>query len=268
MSANDKDVDAVTGTETTGHEWDGIKELNTPLPRWWLWIFYATIVFSIGYCIYYPSIPVSGHTGVSGYSSRGEVQKDLDAAAAEQAGQLEKIASTAVGAIKDDADLHRFAVAGGASAFKVHCSQCHGSGAAGSPGYPNLNDDVWLWGGTVEDIHQTITHGIRYAEDDDSRFSEMPAFGRDEILDGDAIKASAHFVRKLAGLEQVPVVLREADAQQLVELALVENVQRADLGAKGVFYRVRAGPLADRTAADELCVALKARDVGCLVVRR
>ncbi len=201
MSAGEKDVDAITGTETTGHEWDGIKELNTPLPRWWLYIFYATIVFAIGYCIYYPSMPVDGHKGVSGYSSRGDVQKDLDAAAAAQSGMLDQIAATDVGAIKDDPDLHRFAVAGGASAFKVHCTQCHGSGAAGSAGYPNLNDDNWLWGGTVQEIHQTITHGIRFAEDDDSRYSEMPAFGRDELLDAADIKATANYVRKLAGLD-------------------------------------------------------------------
>lgn len=200
---SEKEIDELSGTETTGHEWDGIKELNTPLPRWWLWTFYACIIWSIGYCIYYPAIPLlDGNTeGVGGYSSRAEVAAELAAAEDARSGQLQEIAATDVGAIKDNDDLYRFAVAGGSSAFKVHCSQCHGSGAQGSPGYPNLNDDVWLWGGSVEAIHQTITHGIRYEEDDDSRFSEMPAFGRDEILDAATIRNAAHYVRSLAGLE-------------------------------------------------------------------
>lgn len=200
---SDKDIDEVTGVETTGHEWDGIKELNNPLPRWWLWIFYGCILYAIGYSIYYPAIPLidSNTKGVAGYSSRAELRQEMAAAVDAQSGKLAMIASTPVADINKDDTLYRFAVAGGASAFKVHCSQCHGSGASGSPGYPNLNDDVWLWGGTVDAIHQTITHGIRFEQDDDTRFSQMPAFGADEILSGEQIRATTHFVRSLSNLD-------------------------------------------------------------------
>ncbi|MEQ9491400.1 MAG: cytochrome-c oxidase, cbb3-type subunit III [Alphaproteobacteria bacterium] len=205
MSDANKNIDEITGVETTGHVWDGIQELNNPLPRWWLWIFYATVVFAIGYVIYYPAIPLieDATSGISGYSSRANVEADLQAAADANAGLVARIAETDVGDIADDAELQRFATAGGASAYKVYCSQCHGSGAQGAEaqGYPNLNDDAWLWGGTVEDIYTTIAHGVRYEQDEDTRFSEMPAFGRDGILSGDEIKALAHYVRSLSNLE-------------------------------------------------------------------
>ena len=205
--------DELSGVDTTGHEWDGIRELDNPLPRWWLWVFYATIVWTIGYCIYYPAIPLinSATQGIGGYSSRAELHQEVAAAEEGRAGLMAQIEATNVEDIAKNDTLHRFAVSGGASAFKVYCSQCHGSGAQGSPDYPNLNDDVWLWGGTVEDIHQTITHGIRYAGDDDSRFSEMPAFGRDQILSGSDIRATANFVGQLAGLEH-DAALAEAGA--------------------------------------------------------
>ncbi len=205
--------DEVSGVDTTGHEWDGIRELDNPLPRWWVWIFYATIVWSIGYCIYYPSVPlISGATeGGGGYTSRGELHKEIALVEEGRAEILAKVEATNVAdIIKDDA-LTRFAVAGGASAFKVYCSQCHGSGAAGSPGYPNLNDDVWLWGGNVDAIYQTITHGIRYAANEDTRFSEMPAFGADELLSSTDIQATANFVGKLAGIDH-DTALAEAGA--------------------------------------------------------
>lgn len=201
MTAPQKDE--LSGVDTTGHEWDGIRELDNPLPRWWLWIFYATIVWSIGYCIYYPAVPLinSATQGIGGYSSRAELHQAMAAAEEGRADLMAQIAATDVEDIAKNDNLRRFAVSGGASAYKVYCSQCHGSGAAGSPGYPNLNDDVWLWGGTVEAIHQTITHGVRYAGHDDTRFSEMPAFGRDQILSAGDIRATANFVGKLAGLE-------------------------------------------------------------------
>jgi len=201
MTAPQKDE--LSGVDTTGHEWDGIRELDNPLPRWWLWVFYACIVYSIGYCIYYPAIPlIDGNTqGIGGYSSRAELHQEMTAAEEGRAGLMAQIEATNVEDIAKNESLLRFAVSGGASAFKVYCSQCHGSGAAGSPGYPNLNDDVWLWGGSVEAIHQSITHGIRYAGDEDTRFSEMPAFGADAILSASDIRATANYVGKLANLE-------------------------------------------------------------------
>src|SRR5439155_21658755 len=153
--------DDVTGTATTGHEWDGIKELNTPLPRWWLWTFYATIAWAIAYSIAYPAWPLvhSATSGLLGYSSRGAVESDVAKAKAAQSQWLEKISAASLDDIVKDPELLQFARAGGAAAFKVNCIQCHGSGAAGGHGYPNLNDDDWLWGGTLEQIHATLENG-------------------------------------------------------------------------------------------------------------
>ena len=158
---------------TTGHEWDGIRELDTPLPRWWLWTFYATIAFSLGYVILYPAWPLlhGATAGVLGYSTRGSVEEALAKAQQAQSANLERVASLSLDEIAADADLKRFAVAGGRSAFLVNCVQCHGSGAVGAVGYPNLNDDDWLWGGTLENIQTTIAHGIRFAADPDTRTS-------------------------------------------------------------------------------------------------
>ena len=198
--------DPLTGQETTGHEWDGIRELNTPLPRWWLWTFYATIVFALGYIVVYPAVPlINGATrGVLGYSSRASVEEALTAAKEAQSGNLQKVASLSVDDIAKDEELRRFAVAGGRSAFLVNCVQCHGSGAAGSPGYPNLNDDDWLWGGTFDDIQTTISHGVRFTQDADTRVSQMPSFGVDEILTGAEIGQVADFVLELSGQEYDP----------------------------------------------------------------
>jgi cytochrome c oxidase cbb3-type subunit III len=192
-------IDEISGVATTGHEWDGIKELNNPLPRWWVWTFYATIVWSLGYVIAYPAWPLitSATTGVLGYSSRQELGNEMRAAADSQAAQLQAIRESSLADILADENLRRFAVSAGAAAFKVNCSQCHGSGAQGTAGYPNLNDDDWLWGGDIEAIHQTIAHGIRFAGDEDTRVSEMPAFA--EILGADEVKQVAAYVVSLSG---------------------------------------------------------------------
>jgi cytochrome c oxidase cbb3-type subunit 3 len=196
-----REKDDISGTETTGHEWDGIKELNTPLPRWWLWTFYACIAFALGYVIVYPAWPlVNGATpGVLGYSSRAELLKEVDTARTAQSAQLEKVKSLPLEDIRKDADLLQYAVAGGRAAFRVNCIQCHGSGAAGGKGYPNLNDDDWLWGGTLDQIHTTLQHGIRYTADPDTRQSPMPAFGADGILTPEQINDVSEFVLKLSG---------------------------------------------------------------------
>jgi cytochrome c oxidase cbb3-type subunit 3 len=182
--ADTKPIDEHSGMETTGHEWDGIRELNTPLPRWWQWVFYACIVWAIGYWIAMPAWPTFwGYTkGVLGYSSRADVAEKIAAAEKAQAGMNEKLANASLEQIRTDPALLEFALAGGRSAFRVNCTQCHGSGAQGAPGYPNLNDDIWLWGGTLQDISFTITHGVRNTTDDDARVSDMPAFLKDDIL--------------------------------------------------------------------------------------
>ncbi|MEQ8479429.1 MAG: cytochrome-c oxidase, cbb3-type subunit III [Hoeflea sp.] len=195
---SEKHIDEVSGVETTGHSWDGIRELNNPLPRWWLWTFYLTIVWAIGYMVLYPAVPlINGATqGILGYSSRAEVAAELADAKAAQGELLDRIAATPVEEIAGNPDLLQFAIAGGSSAFKVNCAQCHGSGAAGSAGYPNLNDDAWIWGGEIDQIYQTIAHGIRYEDDPDTRFSEMPAFG--DILEGEQIDQVVAYVVSLS----------------------------------------------------------------------
>ena len=191
-------IDEATGVATTGHEWDGIRELNNPLPRWWVWTFYATIAWSLAYMIAYPAWPLisTATEGLLGYSSRKEVRQELQAAEAAKGEYVSAIAETDVAAVLANDQLRQFAAAAGAAAFKVNCVQCHGSGAQGSPGYPNLNDDEWLWGGAIEDIQTTIAHGIRFAGDDETRLSEMPAF---DFLEPTQIKDVANYVVSLAG---------------------------------------------------------------------
>ena len=192
------DIDHVSGRSTTGHEWDGIKELDNPMPRWWLIVYYATIVWAAVYVIAYPAWPLvrTATTGLLGYSSRGDVKTELDAAKAAKADYIAAIGAKSVKEILADEKLRTFAAAAGAAAFKVNCVQCHGSGAQGSPGYPNLNDDDWLWGGSAEQIQQTIAHGIRYAEDPNTRVSEMPAFA--DILQPKQITQVASIVASLS----------------------------------------------------------------------
>ncbi|MBZ9936808.1 cytochrome-c oxidase, cbb3-type subunit III [Mesorhizobium sp. BR1-1-16] len=196
------DVDHLSGIETTGHEWDGIKELNNPLPRWWLWTFYACIAFALVYSVLFPAWPlITGPTtGLLRYSTRAEFQREVAAAQSGQAANLAKIAAMPVAAIAADPALAAFASAGGASAFKVYCSQCHGSGAEGGVGYPNLNDDEWIWGGSIDQIYATITHGARSAADGQSHDSVMPNFGSDGILTRDQIRSVALYVASLSGL--------------------------------------------------------------------
>ncbi len=203
MSEKNKDIDQISGVETTGHEWDGIKELNNPLPRWWLWTFYACIVWAIGYMIAYPAIPLinAATPGLLGVTERGNVAIEIAKAKAGQKKFFDQIAAKPLEDIRKDQNLFQFAKAGGKAAYAVNCIQCHGSGAQGSAGYPNLNDDDWLWGGSLEAIYTTIKHGIRFTVDDDTRTSDMPAFGKDELIEKDQIKQVAAFVASLTGQE-------------------------------------------------------------------
>lgn len=194
------EIDEITGAETTGHEWDGLKELNKPLPRWWLWVLYASIIWSIGYWIVMPAWPLfAGYTkGLIGYSQREVVTRALAEAKQAQSGNLEKIAASELASIKADPDLLRFSLAGGAAAFGDNCAPCHGRGAQGAPGYPNLNDDDWIWGGKLDDIHQTLKVGIRSGHAD-TRDNLMPAFGKDEILEPAQIADVTEYVLSISG---------------------------------------------------------------------
>jgi cytochrome c oxidase cbb3-type subunit III len=195
-----REIDQTTGVETTGHEWDGIKELDKPLPRWWLLTFYACIVWAIGYWVVYPAWPtLNGYTrGVIGYSQRTVVSEELTAARAAQAVFRDKIAATPIDKLKGDADILRFAMAEGAASFQANCAACHGRGAQGFIGYPNLNDDEWLWGGSIDDIHKTIAYGVR-SDHNDTRASQMPRFGIDKMLDDAQISDTAEYVLSLSG---------------------------------------------------------------------
>lgn len=198
---DEKRVDDATGMETTGHSYDGIEELNTPLPRWWLWTFYITIIWGIGYTIAYPAWPlVNGATeGVLGWSTRANVATAISEHEAANAELQTALIEADLAALTPEDDLHRYAVSRGGAVFRAQCSQCHGSGAAGAVGYPNLLDDDWLWGGTVDDIAYAVTHGIRNETDPDALWSEMPAFG--EILSGSEIAAVVEHVVSLSGGE-------------------------------------------------------------------
>jgi cytochrome c oxidase cbb3-type subunit 3 len=178
-------IDEATGTKTVGHEWDGIEELDTPMPRWWLWTFYLCILFSAVYVVLYPAWPLveKGTEGVLGWTSRGQLAEEISVADQARTSVNEQLAMIPIERLPEDSALMQQAVAGGRAAFLVNCVQCHGSGAAGSmassslaKGYPNLNDDDWLWGGDLKAIEYTLTHGIRQQGDDMTRFSQMPPF--------------------------------------------------------------------------------------------
>ena len=190
---------------TTGHEWDGIQELNNPLPRWWLWTLYATIIWGVGYVIAYPAWPMlTGATqGVIGWSARDEVAQDIAAFDAANAAIKARLVAADLTQIGAEADLAAFAQNAGAAVFRTNCATCHGAGAAGvvGKGYPNLLDDDWLWGGDIDAILTTITHGIRNTQDPDARWSQMPAFGVDGILEGPQIAAAVEHVLAISGAE-------------------------------------------------------------------
>lgn len=230
-------VDEPTGTETVGHEWDGIEELDTPMPRWWLLTLYATIVWAIGYVILYPAIPMlnSASEGLLGWSSRGDYAIEV----AERQKELEPIraalVSRDINAMGSDPQLLQQAIEGGRSAFKVHCVQCHGSGAAGSKGYPNLNDDDWLWGGDLETIEYTLIHGIRNPDHDQTRFSQMPAFGKDGILQTNEIQDLVSYVRVVSGREKQSAAATRGTA-------LFETNCAVCHGADGTGDRVQGAP--------------------------
>jgi len=228
--------DAYSGMETTGHEWDGIKELNRPLPKWWLYVLWATVIWSIGFYFFYPAWPYgSSYTkGFLGWSQRQQVQDEITTAKAGQAQFLDAIAAKSVVEIQQDDTLRSFALAGGAAAFKDNCAPCHGSSAIGGVGYPSLADDDWLWGGTLESIHATLLHGIRYTQNEETRQSEMPRFGVDELLEAEQIASVAEYVMSLSGRSEDGATAergKEIFAEQCVACHGENGEGNAELGA-------------------------------------
>jgi cytochrome c oxidase cbb3-type subunit 3 len=210
--------DSVTGTLTTGHEWDGIKELNSPLPLWWLWVLYITIGVSAVMWILNPSWPwLTGYFGgLSGYSQRAAVDEAMAEAAAEQDNYLQRIAVADLGEIAQDGELLPFALSGGAAAFATNCAPCHGQGGAGrTGGFPSLADDAWIWGGTLGDIHQTLLYGIRFAAYDETRQSMMPPWR--DVLSREQIDDVAEYVLAMSDREH------DAEASARGQTVFLEN---------------------------------------------
>ena len=139
--------DPVTGTETTGHEWDGIRELNTPLPKWWLYTFYACIAFAAVYAVLYPSVPwITGHTkGLLGYSTRQDVARTIAAATAQQAAFRDRIGAADIETIRKTPELFAFANIGGRAAFNENCAPCHRTGGAGRCGRAQFEVSLRRW---------------------------------------------------------------------------------------------------------------------------
>ena len=196
---SERERDDHSGVETTGHVWDGIRELDNPLPRWWLWVFYGSIAFSIVYWVLMPAWPgINGYTrGLLGHSDRAAVATELTALKAQRGAQEVRLQNATLQQIEADPDLQAYALAVGQSVFGDNCAGCHGVGGAGAKGYPNLRDDVWLWGGTLEDIEHTLRVGVRSAHPQ-TRTSQMPAFGRDGMLDAKQIADMTEYVVSLS----------------------------------------------------------------------
>jgi cytochrome c oxidase cbb3-type subunit 3 len=221
MSDNKPHKDEHSGIDTTGHVWDGIRELDNPLPRWWLWVFYACIATAIVYWVLMPAWPgISSYTrGLQNHSDRAAVTADLAHMRALRGAQGAKLTGATLAQIEQDPELQAYALAAGASAFGDNCATCHGAGGAGSKGYPNLRDDVWLWGtGSLEDIEHTLRVGIR-SEHPDARQSQMPAFGRDGLLQPAQIADLTQYVTAISGRPASRSAVRRAAPVYLAQCA-------------------------------------------------
>ncbi|MDX5392756.1 MAG: cytochrome-c oxidase, cbb3-type subunit III [Caulobacteraceae bacterium] len=228
------EVDDVTGIDTTGHEWDGIKELDNPLPRWWLYIFYASIAFSIVYWVLMPDWPgLTGHTpGIRGHSDRANVAADLQALQTLRGEGAAKLAGASLEQIEADPELQQYAMSVGQSVFGDNCATCHGAGGGGAKGYPNLRDDIWLWGGTLADIEHTLQVGIRSGAEG-ARFSQMPSFGRDGLLQTAEIRDLTEFVVALSGREADLDAVKRAAPIFVAQCASCHGVQGKGDQAQG-----------------------------------
>jgi cytochrome c oxidase cbb3-type subunit 3 len=193
--------DDVTGQMTTGHEWDGLQELNRPLPKWWIYVFVATVAWSLVYFVLYPSVPgITGYYhGLIGYYQRDAVDADVAAVATQRAAAMDRIRTLSFADIRKDPQLLAVAETAGRITFAENCQPCHGAGGGGNPGFPALAAGNWLWGGKLEDIQQTVTYGIR-SNLEDARNSQMPRFGADGILQPKEIQEVADYVATLYGL--------------------------------------------------------------------
>lgn len=230
--------DPVTGRMTTGHEWNGIEELETPIPRVVLFFLAATALFSIGYWLLMPAWPFgwSYTKGLLGIDQREVVTEQVRDAAAERAGWTTRVANASFAEIKADPALMRRVVETGRTLFEDNCAVCHGAKGKGGPGFPNLAAGSWLWGGAPEAIAETIRVGINGTAKD-TRTSQMLAFGRDGVLQREQVLAVVAYVRSLSGLtltatEQASLPAgKEVFAQNCVACHGPEGKGMQDLGA-------------------------------------
>jgi len=191
--------DPLTGAKFISHDWDGIRELDNPPPRWWLYTFYSSMVVAAAMWLLYPSFPwgYGFLPGLLGYNERADYERRSAAARATQSQWTDRIAALDAAAIQRDPELIQFAIAGGEKAFKTNCAACHGLGGAGQGFFPTLADDDWIWGGAIDQIEYTIRHGIRNGDDPDARDNAMPAFGADGLLDRKQIADVTQYVLSL-----------------------------------------------------------------------
>lgn len=199
----EREIDEASGVETTGHAWDGIKELNNPLPRWWLILFWISILWSIVYWVFMPSWPgVSDYlSGLRGHSERRNVEAAVAALVAGRKDQMQRLlAVDSIEAVERDPQLLEFSLNAGASMFGDNCATCHGAGGQGLPGFPALVDDDWIWGGTLADIRQTLRYGVR-SGDPEARLNVMQAFGDLGLLTRREISDLVDYAFFLSGRE-------------------------------------------------------------------
>ncbi|MBX6323646.1 MAG: cytochrome-c oxidase, cbb3-type subunit III [Rhodospirillaceae bacterium] len=197
MRVNERDP--YTGHATTGHEWDGIRELNTAVPRP-VWVFLiAAALFSVVYWVLMPAWPL-GRTytrGLLGADARRDVVASLQRAALARSDWTARVAAGDFAAVAADEALMARVRETGHALFGDNCAACHGVDAAGGPGFPSLIDGTWLWGGAPDTVFETIRVGVN-AEHPETRVSQMPAFGRDGMLDRQAILDVVAYVRSLS----------------------------------------------------------------------
>ncbi len=192
--------DPVTGRHTTGHEWNGIEELETPVPRVVLFFLAATTLFAIGYWILMPAWPlgVSYTKGLLGFDQREVVTRQVRDAAFARAAWTDRIARASFEEIAADPTLMRHVREAGRTLFADNCAVCHGVKGTGGPGFPNLAAGAWLWGGDPATIAETIRIGINSTHEG-TRVSQMMAFGRDGVLTGQQVLNVGAYVRSLSG---------------------------------------------------------------------
>jgi cytochrome c oxidase cbb3-type subunit 3 len=204
--------DPHTGYLTTGHEWNGIKELNTPVPRVVYVFFIAAATFSLIYWLLFPAFPL-GETytkGLLGTDQRANVAESLKEAARDREGWTKRIETESYQAIQADPGLMAIVRQTGRTLFGDNCAACHGLSAKGNKGYPNLTSASWLWGGDPETIAETIRVGINSAHPS-TRVAQMLAFGRDQVLPRTDVDNVVAYVQTLSD----PAAAKSLDPQRL-----------------------------------------------------